>query len=86
MVDLTETSTLVTGGASGLGRATAEALVSRSAFVTIVNQALDLAERSGPLRAAVHCAGHGARARLPRRWPPGRDRSARSLTPRRRPA
>jgi NAD(P)-dependent dehydrogenase (short-subunit alcohol dehydrogenase family) len=37
MVDLTETSTLVTGGASGLGRATAEALVSRSAFVTIVD-------------------------------------------------
>ena len=90
MVDLAESSTLVTGGASGLGRATAEALVSRGAFVTIVdlptssgqevadklgprasfaaadvtstpqlNQALDVAERSGPLRAVVHCAGRG---------------------------
>jgi NAD(P)-dependent dehydrogenase (short-subunit alcohol dehydrogenase family) len=95
MVDLAENSTLVTGGASGLGRATAEALVSRGAFVTIVdlptsssqevagklgsrarfaaadvrsteqlNEALDLAERSGPLRAVVHCAGRGARVRV----------------------
>jgi NAD(P)-dependent dehydrogenase (short-subunit alcohol dehydrogenase family) len=95
MVDLADNSTLVTGGASGLGRATGEALVSRGAFVTIVdlptssgqevagklgpratfapadvtsadqmNQALDLAERSGPLRAVVHCAGRGARVRV----------------------
>jgi NAD(P)-dependent dehydrogenase (short-subunit alcohol dehydrogenase family) len=91
-VDLAESSTLVTGGASGLGRATAEALVSRGAFVTIVdlptssasfscsvdltsaaadvrsteqlNEALDVAERSGPLRAVVHCAGRGARVRV----------------------
>jgi len=94
-VDLAESSTLVTGGASGLGRATAEALVSLGAFVTIIdlptssgqevadklgprakfaaadvrstgqlNEALDLAERSGPLRAVVHCAGRGARVRV----------------------
>ena len=94
-MDLAESSTLVTGGASGLGRATAEALVGRGAFVTIVdlptssgqevadklgprarfaaadvrstgelNEALDVAERSGPLRAVVHCAGRGARVRV----------------------
>jgi NAD(P)-dependent dehydrogenase (short-subunit alcohol dehydrogenase family) len=94
-VDLAESSTLVTGGASGLGRATAEALVGRGAFVTIVdlptssgqevadklgprarfaaadvrstgelNEALDVAERSGPLRAVVHCAGRGGTVRV----------------------
>jgi len=88
-VDLAESSTLVTGGASGLGRATAEALVSRGAFVTIVdlptssgqevadnlgprarfaaadvrstgqlNEALDLAERSG--RCARWCTAPAA--------------------------
>ena len=92
---LDRTSTLVTGGASGLGRATAEALASAGAAVVIVDLpgsagetvaeelgpgasfvpadvtvtdqlqlALDAAERNGPLRAVVHCAGRGARVRL----------------------
>ena len=94
-MDLAETSTLVTGGASGLGRATAEALAGGARIVTIVDlpassgqevagklgprarfapadvtstdqmsQALDVAERSGPLRAVVHCAGRGIRVRV----------------------
>ena len=29
-----------------------------------LNEALDVAERSGPLRAVVHCAGRGARVRV----------------------
>ena len=53
MVDLAETSTLVTGGASGLGRATAEALVGRGAFVTIV----DLPASSGQEVAASSVRG-----------------------------
>ncbi len=81
---------LVTGGASGLGRATASRLVSLGARVVLVDlpsapgataaaeigssatfvasdvlddeafgQALDIAERNGPLRGVVHCAGRG---------------------------
>lgn len=87
---LDSVSALVTGGASGLGRATAEALIRVGALVTITDlpssdgeqaaaalghgtrfvaadvtdeattgQALDAAERRGPLRAVVHCAGRG---------------------------
>ena len=81
---------VVTGGASGLGLATAARLVSRGAHVVLADlstsdgreaaahlgskaqfiaanvldersfgEALDAAERSGPLRAVVHCAGRG---------------------------
>jgi NAD(P)-dependent dehydrogenase (short-subunit alcohol dehydrogenase family) len=83
-------STLITGGASGLGLATARRLVDRGASVVLVDlpqssgaqaakglggattfvasdimdvegmdAALDAAERNGPLRAVVHCAGRG---------------------------
>ena len=83
-------STLVTGGASGLGLATAGRLVTRGATVVLVdlpssngeraakdlgerarfipadvldddavNAALDEAEKRGPLRGVVHCAGRG---------------------------
>ncbi len=83
-------SSLVTGGASGLGLATAKRLVAGGASVVIadlptspgedvakelgakaifipadvtdeeqVNAALDAAEKFGPLRAVVHCAGRG---------------------------
>jgi NAD(P)-dependent dehydrogenase (short-subunit alcohol dehydrogenase family) len=89
-------SALVTGGASGLGLATATELVQRGAVVTIVDlpgsdgaavardlgshaqfapaditseeeiqSAIATAERAGPLRALVHCAGRGGdRARI----------------------
>lgn len=88
-------STLVTGGASGLGRATVEALVHKGSSVVIVdlptsngsqlahalgvaatfvpadvtstdqmNAALDVAEKAGPLRAVVHCAGRGISVRV----------------------
>ena len=81
---------VVTGGASGLGLATAARLVSRGAHVVLADlstsdgreaaahlgskaqfiaanvldersfgEALDAAERFGPLRAVVHCAGRG---------------------------
>ncbi|WP_028925213.1 SDR family NAD(P)-dependent oxidoreductase [Pseudonocardia acaciae] len=83
-------SAVVTGGASGLGLATARRLVSLGAKVVLadlkgspgaeaaaelgssasfvpadvtdtesLNAALDAAERNGPLRALVHCAGRG---------------------------
>ena len=86
-------SVLVTGGASGLGAATARRLARRGARVVIldlpdsngkavaediggvfapadvtdpaaVEAALDEAERSGPLRVLVHCAGRGGPVRL----------------------
>lgn len=84
------TSALVTGGASGLGLATARRLVERGASVVIADlptsdgevvakelgdaatfaaadvmdtaameSALDGAERNGPLRVVIHCAGRG---------------------------
>ena len=87
---LGEASTLVTGGASGLGRATARRLASLGSRVVLVDlpssdgaaaaaelggwatfvatdvlddegfgKALDAAERNGPLRGVVHCAGRG---------------------------
>ncbi len=83
-------STLVTGGASGLGLATARRLVSQGARVVLVDlpaspgtdaekelgaaatfvaadvldsgamgAALDEAEKNGPIRGVVHCAGRG---------------------------
>lgn len=89
-MQLNGTSTLVTGGASGLGLATAARLVDKGAHVVLldlptapgddavaelgpnasfiaadiletdqVDAALDAAERNGPLRAVVHCAGRG---------------------------
>ena len=94
-MDLTAASAVVTGGASGLGLATARQLAARGACVVIVdlptsagaevarelgdrarfaaadvtdeaavNAALDEAERLGPLRALVHCAGRGGALRL----------------------
>jgi NAD(P)-dependent dehydrogenase (short-subunit alcohol dehydrogenase family) len=90
LLELKGTSTLVTGGASGLGFATAARLVGKGASVVLldlpgspgaesverlgdsatfigadildgeqVSAALDAAERNGPLRAVVHCAGRG---------------------------
>ncbi|BCO39249.1 SDR family NAD(P)-dependent oxidoreductase [Mycobacterium avium] len=84
---------LVTGGASGLGMATAQMLAAAGASVTIldlpsspgsevatrlgarfadadvtesdqVDAAMDIAERDGPLRVLVHCAGQGGPLRL----------------------
>ena len=82
-------SALVTGGASGLGRATADRLISEGAKVVVldlpaadggprgelpdgavfsggditsapdVSAAIDAAERLGPLRVVVNCAGIG---------------------------
>jgi NAD(P)-dependent dehydrogenase (short-subunit alcohol dehydrogenase family) len=88
-------SAVVTGGASGLGLATARRLHAGGAHVVIldlpgsdgqrvaaelgddvvfaaadvtsepeVSAALDLAERFGPLRAVLHCAGRGGALRL----------------------
>lgn len=86
-------SVLVTGGASGLGLATARNLAKAGATVTIldlptssgaevaeqlgghfvggdvrdeqsVDQALDTAEKVGPIRAVVHCAGSGHTLRI----------------------
>ncbi|MDL9948594.1 SDR family NAD(P)-dependent oxidoreductase [Gordonia sp. ABSL11-1] len=87
-MQLTDVSTLVTGGGSGLGLATARALRDRGANVVIVDlptspgeavaadigagyvpaditdeaqlsAAFDAADKSGPLRGIVHCAGRG---------------------------
>jgi len=92
-MDLTQASAIVTGGASGLGAATARRLSDRGARVIIVDlnedlgrslaseiggtfqradvtdpvaldAALDEAERHGPLRATVHCAGKGGTVRV----------------------
>ena len=92
-MNLDKASVLVTGGASGLGAATARRLAGRGAKVVIldlpesngkavaeefggvfvpadvtdpagVDAALDEAERWGPLRALVHCAGRGGPVRL----------------------
>jgi NAD(P)-dependent dehydrogenase (short-subunit alcohol dehydrogenase family) len=94
-MDLTGASAVVTGGASGLGHATATALARRGMRVVIldlptsagahvadelgagvrfapadvtdtagVSAALDEAERLGPLRAVVHCAGRGGPVRV----------------------
>jgi NAD(P)-dependent dehydrogenase (short-subunit alcohol dehydrogenase family) len=94
-MDLTNCSAIVTGGASGLGLATATRLVDRGAAVTIVDlpgsagpeiaeklgerasfaaadvrdadavdAALDVADRTAPLRVAVHCAGKGGTVRV----------------------
>lgn len=88
-------SAVVTGGASGLGLASARMLVARGVRVVIVDlseehgveaaralgpastfvradvtdpaamtAALDAAAARGPLRALVHCAGHGGTVRL----------------------
>lgn len=89
------TSTAITGGASGLGLATAQRLAKVGSAVTIIDlpgsdgdqvaaelgdqvqfvaadvtdaeqfgAALDAADRHGPLRGLVHCAGAGRKLRL----------------------
>ncbi|TNE34813.1 MAG: SDR family NAD(P)-dependent oxidoreductase [Alphaproteobacteria bacterium] len=94
-MELKNVSALVTGGASGLGLACVEHLVSAGSQVVIVDlpsskgaqvadklgeavsfvaadvtepeqmmAAVAAAEKNGPLRAAVHCAGHGGAVRL----------------------
>ncbi|WP_432843207.1 SDR family NAD(P)-dependent oxidoreductase [Dactylosporangium sp. CA-092794] len=92
-MNIDQGAAVVTGGASGLGRATAERLVAAGARVVIVDlpasdgeavakqigavfapadvtdpaaveAALDAAERGGPIRALVHCAGRGGTVRL----------------------
>lgn len=94
-MDVSKGSVVVTGGASGLGQATAERLAARDVAVTIidlptsageevadklggsvqfapadvtdtaaVSDALDAAERMGPIRALVHCAGRGGTVRV----------------------
>jgi NAD(P)-dependent dehydrogenase (short-subunit alcohol dehydrogenase family) len=84
---------VVTGGASGLGLATAERFQAAGAEVTIldlpssdgeqvagehgfgwaaadvtdsdaVGAGLDVAERAGPIRAVIHCAGRGGALRV----------------------
>jgi NAD(P)-dependent dehydrogenase (short-subunit alcohol dehydrogenase family) len=86
-------SAVVTGGASGLGLATAKRFQASGAEVTIldlpssdgesvageqgfswapadvtdsdaVNAGLDVAERAGPIRAVIHCAGRGGALRV----------------------
>jgi NAD(P)-dependent dehydrogenase (short-subunit alcohol dehydrogenase family) len=73
-MNLDGTSALVTGGASGLGLASAHALAKRGAHVTLldlptsagetVSAALDAAQSHGPLRAVVHCAGRSHTMRI----------------------
>ncbi|MGC4250945.1 MAG: SDR family NAD(P)-dependent oxidoreductase [Sphingobium sp.] len=94
-MNLENASALVTGGASGLGRACVDALIGAGAHVVIVDlpssagaevaaqlggkaafapadvtdpdqmqAAVEAAEAHGPLRALVHCAGHGGAVRL----------------------
>lgn len=91
-MDIKGTVALVTGGASGLGRATAEALLARGARVVVVDlpgspaieglggevafapadvtdeaqmeAAFAAADRFGPLRIVVHCAGRGGALRV----------------------
>ena len=55
-MDLSGSSTLVTGGASGLGRATAEALAGRGAFVTIVDLPASSGAEYTPSDLVANCA------------------------------
>lgn len=94
-MELRDTCAVVTGGASGLGLATARRLVSQGVRVTITDlptssgadvaaslgggtvfvpadvtdtaameAVYDAAERRGPIRSLVHCAGRGGAVRL----------------------
>jgi len=64
---------LVTGGASGLGRATAQALRARGATVVVADlpdtreRAESAAAGLGPLRVVVNCAGIGPPSRVLRK-------------------
>ena len=93
-MDIKGITAVVTGGASGLGRASAERLVNRGATVLLVDlptsdgeavarqigaagfvagdvtdeaqiaAAFEAAERLGPVRVTIHCAGRGGALRV----------------------
>ena len=77
-MELNGTSAIVTGGASGLGEATARALAAAGAHVVVA----DLNEEAGK-QVADEIGGQFAKTNVTdttpcsRRWPPPRPRAAR---------